>query len=138
MNSEKYIGIGTGIMILKDNKILLGKRVGNFLGTWSMPGGKLDFGEDLGACAIRELLEETGLKAKNLQFISLSDNKDSESHFITVGFLCTEFDGTPTTLEPHKITEWTWFDLNDLPSPLFIMSAKIIENYHAKTPFKNT
>jgi 8-oxo-dGTP diphosphatase len=139
MNGEKHIGIGTHILVLKDNKVLLGKRVGNFIGTWSMPGGKLDFGEDLEDCAVRELLEETGLKAKSLQFISLSDNIDmidTESHFVTIGFLCTEFEGSLTVMEPLKITDWTWFDLNILPSPLFSTSAKVLEYYQTKIPFK--
>ena len=139
MNAEQHIGIGTHILVLKDNKILLGKRVGNFVGTWSMPGGKLDFGEDLEDCAARELLEETGLQAKKLDFISLTDNIDTinmESHFINIGFLCTEFEGTLTVMEPHKITEWTWFDVDNLPSPIFSTSAKVLACYQAKIPFK--
>lgn len=54
--SDKKIGVGIGIMILRDGKILLGhrhedpKKASSLLqgqGTWTMPGGKLDFGEKL-------------------------------------------------------------------------------------------
>ena len=51
---KKYPKVGFGIMVLKDNKILLGKRNDDAEkassqlhgeGTWTMPGGKLHFQE---------------------------------------------------------------------------------------------
>ena len=41
------------------NKILLTKRVDN--GLWCLPGGRMEPGESLSECCIREVLEETGL-----------------------------------------------------------------------------
>src|SRR5436309_1031409 len=35
------------------------------LGTWALPGGHLDFGESFETCAMREILEETGLQIKD-------------------------------------------------------------------------
>ena len=32
-------------------------------------------------------------------------------------------------MEPDEITEWHWFDLDDLPSPLYFPSARILENF---------
>ncbi len=47
----------------KGREILLGQRKGaHGAGTWATPGGHLEFGESVKACATRELLEETGLK----------------------------------------------------------------------------
>jgi ADP-ribose pyrophosphatase YjhB (NUDIX family) len=45
-----------------DGKILLLHRKDN--DKWTMPGGTLDFGESLTDCAIREVLEETGLQIR--------------------------------------------------------------------------
>ena len=68
-------GIGVGIMVLKEEKILLGLRnpdkekASSELqgqGTWTMPGGKVEFMETLEAAAKRELAEETDLIAKKL------------------------------------------------------------------------
>jgi 8-oxo-dGTP diphosphatase len=66
------IGVGFGVMILNDNnEVLLGKRHGDSKkassllhgeGTWTMPGGKLHFGESFEEGAHREVLEETGIK----------------------------------------------------------------------------
>lgn len=45
-------------VIIKNNKILLQKRVDNNL--WSLPGGKMEAGEDIQHTIIREVYEETG------------------------------------------------------------------------------
>lgn len=125
-------------MILKDNKVLLGQRhpdpekADSELhgeGTWTMPGGKLDFQEGLKDAGTREVFEETGIKAKNLELISISNDTVTDSHFVTIGFLCNDFEGGAKIMEPDEITKWEWFDLDNLPSGMFPPSAKIIKNY---------
>jgi 8-oxo-dGTP diphosphatase len=137
---EKKPGAGFGVMILKEGKVLLGHRnedpekASSLLhgqGTWTMPGGKLHFQENLKEGAIREVFEETGIKVKNLKVISVSNDIVSDAHFVTIGFLAEEFEGEAKVMEPEEIIEWKWFDLNSLPSPLYFPSAKIIKNYLA-------
>lgn len=54
--------VGVGVIVLKEKKLLLGQRKGSHSqGEWAPPGGHLEFGEEVAACAKRELLEETGL-----------------------------------------------------------------------------
>ena len=125
-------------MILKDNKILLGKRHSDpkkassalhGQGTWTMPGGKLHFGETFEQVAKREVLEETGMKVNKIKVISLSNNIIPEAHFITIGFLCEDFSGQPEVKEPDEITEWKWFELDNLPKPIFFPSQQVLDNY---------
>ena len=40
-------------------------------------------------------------------------------------------------MEPDEITEWKWFSLDNLPSPMFFPSQKILDNYLSKTIYKN-
>ncbi|MEK6936875.1 MAG: NUDIX domain-containing protein [Nanoarchaeota archaeon] len=143
--SDKKVGVGVGVLILKDNKVLLGKRhpdpkkatsALHGEGTWTMPGGKLEFLETFEETAIRELEEETGMKAKSLKFISIANDKVEDAHFVTIGMLCDEFDGMPKVLEPNKITEWQWFSLDNLPKPMFFPSSRILENYLEKRIYK--
>ncbi len=140
---NKKPGVGVGIMILRDSKVLLGKRhsdpkkAGSALhgeGTWTMPGGKLDFQEELEECAFRETFEETGIKInKNtLEVISLTNNIVEDAHFVTIGFLCRDFDGEPKIMEPDEIVEWEWFFLDKLPQPIFLPSKGVLENYFKK------
>jgi len=143
---QKHPGVGFGIMILnKEGEVLLGKRhpdpekADSLLhgeGTWTMPGGKLHFGEDLIKSAKREVLEETNLKVRNLKIISITNDIVPDAHFVTIGFLCKDFKGKPKVMEPDEITEWRWFKLNRLPSPMYFPSAKIIKNYLAKKLYK--
>lgn len=137
---EKKPGAGFGVMILKGRKVLLGhrhedpKKASSLLhgeGSWTMPGGKLHFQENLKEGAIREVFEETGIKVKSLKVISVSNDIVHDAHFVTIGFLAKEFGGEEKVMEPDEIIEWKWFDLDSLPSPLYFPSEKIIENYLA-------
>ncbi|MBU3668744.1 MAG: NUDIX domain-containing protein [Candidatus Taylorbacteria bacterium] len=136
----KKVGVGFGVLVLKEGKILLGRRhtdpskADSELhgeGTWTMPGGKLEFGETFEEGAIRELKEETSLvtQVNDLEIISLANNRVPDAHFVTIGLVCTAFEGTPSVMEPDEITEWDWFSIDDLPDPLFSPSAEILENY---------
>ncbi len=142
---DKKTGVGVGILILKNGKILLGKRhddpekassLMHGEGTWTMPGGKFHFDELLHESAAREVLEETGIKIRNPKVISISNDIVTDAHFVTVGFLVTEFEGEPKTMEPDEIAEWKWFSLDNLPAKLFPPSKKVLENYKDKIIYR--
>ena len=139
---KDFTGIGTGVLILNNrNEILLGLRNSDpekadselkGEGTWTLPGGKLDFLESPIECATRETKEETDLDVKNLKLISVSDDKIPKAHFITLGFLCKEFEGEPKTMEPDEIIKWEWFEIHSVLENTFSPSKKIIKNYLSK------
>lgn len=136
------MGIGFGVMVVRDGKVLLGRRHADPAkadselhgeGTWTMPGGKLHFGESFEEGAVHEVLEETGVtvRADDLKLISVTNDTAPGAHFATLGFLCGRYEGEPRVMEPDEITEWGWFPLDSLPSPLFAPSRKILENVAA-------
>lgn len=135
---KKRVGAGVGILVLQDKQFLLGKRnddpekASSALsgeGTWTMPGGKIDFGETFLEAAKREVKEETGLIANNLKLISLTDDMTAKAHFVTIGLLCDNFSGETRIMEPEEITEWRWFPLDNPPKPMFFPCVKILKNY---------
>jgi 8-oxo-dGTP diphosphatase len=129
---QEYIKVGVGVMVMKDGKILLGKRIGNKhgAGEYALPGGKLEFGETLEECAVRETMEESGLTIANLRLLCTSDLlKYPPQHFVDVGFVADWKSGEPQTMEPDKLEGWAWYNLDELPSPLFACLDAYIESY---------
>tara|TARA_B100001057_G_C22476714_1_gene804777 strand:- start:5 stop:490 length:486 start_codon:yes stop_codon:yes gene_type:complete len=58
---------GVGIVVLnKENKVFVAKRIDNPKNFWQMPQGGVDEGEDLLSAAYRELEEETSMKKVEL------------------------------------------------------------------------
>lgn len=72
--AEKEAGIvvGVGAVIFRDDEVLLIQRgKAPFLGAWSIPGGRLQFGEALEAAVLREVREETGVEARLSGFLGV-------------------------------------------------------------------
>lgn len=135
-------GIGVGIMVMKEDKILLGLRNPNKekasselngQGTWTMPGGKVEFMETLHNAALRELEEETSLKAQKLELISISDDMTDTAHYVTIGFKATEYTGEVQTMEPETILEWKWFNIDNLPKNMYEPSRIVVNKYLSKS-----
>ncbi len=126
--------IGVGVAVIKDGKMLLGKRKGaHGAGEWSSPGGHLEFGETVEECAERELLEETGLKALSLQLGPwVNDIIDNDKHYVTLFVFVDQFEGEPQLMEPHKCEGWEWFEWHALPSPLFAPVKSMLKKINEK------
>lgn len=122
---EQKPGVGFGVVILKEGKVLLGKREND----WAIPGGKLKFGETFEEGARRKAVEETGLKLKESKVFCINNDKIENAHFVTVGLLSENFEGEPQVAESKEISEWKWFDMEDLPFPIYFPSAKVLNNY---------
>lgn len=137
---EKYIKIGIGVMILDENKILLGHRSRNKKDTggiyevdcWTLPGGKQEYYETFWECARREVKEETNLDIDNLELFSISDDIQPDRHYITIHIIAKKYSGELKIMEPTKEDEWKWFDFNNLPENLYTPSKKFIEEYISK------
>ena len=135
---NKKVGVGFGVIILKDNKILLGlrnddaKKADSELhgeGTWTMPGGKLEYGETFEEGGIREVKEETDIDVKNIEIFCVQNDMNEYAHFVTIGMIATKFNGIEKVMEPDEIVDWKWFDIDKLPKNLFFPSKKCIEKY---------
>lgn len=132
MNKEARVGIG--VIIVKNGKVLLGKRKNaHGEGSWCFPGGHLEFNESWEDCAIRETKEETDLSIKNIRFATATNDifPIEEKHYITIFMLADYASGELKIMEADKCEKWEWFDWNNLPKPLFIPIRNLL-----KTNFK--
>jgi 8-oxo-dGTP diphosphatase len=128
--------VGVAIIVVKDSKILLGKRLNSHgSGTWQFPGGHLEFGESIEDCAKRELFEETGLTIRNIRFGPYTNDifKTEQKHYITL-FVIADYDsGTVTVKEPNKSDKWGWFSWSQLPEPKFLPIQNLMkQNFNLK------
>lgn len=130
------IKIGVNVFLIKDGRILLGKRIGKTgYGTWCLPGGHLEYGESLGDAAKRELKEETGITAENVEFLHIINDVQYGDHYIHINFLAKNFEGEVKVTEPDKFSEWKWFSIDYLPENMFAGHQKFVPAYVKKRAF---
>lgn len=121
--------VGTAIIILKDDKILLMKRKGpHGQGTWSTPGGHLDFGETPEQGAAREAKEEVGLKVTDIHFRAVTNDffQSEGKHYITI-WLEGKPIGEPRIAAEREVEEIGWFAWDSLPQPLFLPLENLVK-----------
>ena len=124
-SSQNIVRVGTGVMVIRDRKVLLGKRKGSHAaGLYSFPGGHLDFGETWRGCVLRELEEECGEQMKVLVrpysalqpafFITNDIMPQYGKHYITIFMVADWVSGEPVNMEPHKCEGWEWVTFEEL------------------------
>ncbi len=123
--------VGVGVFVLNDGKFLLGKRKGaHGEGSWSLPGGHLEFNEEVEECAKREVFEEVGIKIKNIRKGPFTNDifKVENKHYITC-FVFGEYDsGDVRVMEPDRCEEWRWFSWEELPKDLFLPIRNLMDS----------
>lgn len=129
--NENKIGVGIGVMIIRDGKVLLAKRKSNLgKGEYCWPGGKMEYMESFEECAQREVREETGIEIENVRFLRLMNLKHfAPKHFVDIELLADWKSGEAKLLEPDKFESWEWYDLDKLPEPLFYPQYSSLEAY---------
>ena len=105
---------GSVICVDEHGRLLLGKRTDNHL--WGYAGGSVEIDEKVEDCAKRELFEETGLTAEDMEFFCV--NSGSEAHYIypngdevsnvEIIYICRKFRGEPRP-QPEEIEELRFF-----------------------------
>ena len=85
-------------------------------GTWTLPGGGLGSGEDIEACARREMREELGCGLDQLTLAAKFDESLYGAQHRAFVFTC-RFVGEPKA-DGREIVEIGWFARDDLPQEL--------------------
>lgn len=127
----KQAKVGVGVFVIKDGAFLMGQRLNaHGAGTWSLPGGHLEYGESFEQTAAREVYEESGLKVKNIRFGAVTNDyfDKEQKHYVTVWMLCDWHSSEPILKEPDKMIELAWRDFSMLPKPLFLPWHNLLQS----------
>jgi len=137
------VRVGVAVLVRRGDAFLIGRRKGSHgAGTWSVPGGHLELGETVEACAQRELKEECGIcvpirRVKLMPTtppLTVFPQKDGGASYITVYTLVDVRPMQEAELrEPNKCSAWVWADTL-WPEPLFEPLRAFTENVGAPRP----
>ncbi len=111
------VGVG-GVVIRRDRILLIRRRREPLKGEWSIPGGLVEVGEELGESVRRELKEETGLEVEPLDILLVFDRimragRRVRYHFVIVDYACRLKGGR---LAPGSdVLDARWVRQKDLP-----------------------
>lgn len=126
--------VGAAIIIYKHKKILLQMRKDN--GCWAIHGGGVEMGEAVEEAAKRELREETGLIANNLELFGVYSG---ENRFFTypngdvvytigIVYICENF-SSELIMETNETSTLKWFDINELPDNIHSPNKRLLGDF---------
>ena len=140
---------GVGIVVLnKDNKVFVAKRIDNKKNFWQMPQGGVDKGEDYLRAAYRELEEETSIKnvdlvkeldglvsydlPKNLLGIIWKGRyRGQEQKWFVMKFLGQDSEINIKTKNP-EFCEWKWINLENITDHVVDFKLHVYESVKKK------
>ena len=126
------------IAVTHGNKILMSKYAGREYKKYALLAGFNETGESIEETVRREVMEEVGLKVKNLRYYKSQPWSFSGS--LLAGFYC-DVDGDPSiTLDREELSVAEWFDRASLPETpnLISLTGEMIECFRqGKEPKQN-
>ena len=133
------IWIGVGIIIKnKENKILMllrnddAKKADSDMrleGTWTLPSGKVKFGETIEEAGIRKTKQECNLDVSKIKVICVQNDVNKYAQYATFGLIAEEYSGDIKLPKTDELIKYDWFAINDLPGNTCLPTKRILEKY---------
>jgi 8-oxo-dGTP diphosphatase len=126
---SKFVAVGVGVIVRKEGRLLMLRRANvHGSGTWSTPGGHLEFGETPEACGVREVEEETGLKVVNPRFYAITNDHfvEHDKHYITIWIEADYVGGEPSLTAPEESDRVEWIAREAMPKEIFLSFGKVL------------
>jgi len=120
--------------VLKDDKILLAHNK-NFAGNmYSLIAGFVEAGETLEECVQREIIEEVGIKVKNIRYFGSQPWPFPNS--LMIGFVA-EYESGEISVDGVEIEAADWYHIDNLPElPKKLSIARVIIDWYVKNTVK--
>jgi len=105
--------VATGAIVVEDGALLLVRRGhAPALGYWTVPGGRVEAGEELRAAAAREVLEETAIEVAAGAFAGWDERFDEDHHFVILDFFATPVRSGQEVRAGDDATDARWVPLD--------------------------
>ena len=122
--------VGVGVIFVRDGRVFLAKRHGaHGENTWASAGGHLEIGETFEECARREAMEELGVSVGELRFLCISNIIAYGKHYVDIEFVGDISNQEPRLMEPESFIDSGWFNLDELPNPIFHAMRYALDSY---------
>lgn len=129
---NNYPKVNIEILVVKDNKILLGLLTKKWMvegkQVYGVPGRDLLFKETIGDAIKRNIKEELNCEVKKYKVICVNANYAFGNHYIGIGVVASIYK-EPINMSPVDWEKWEWFEKNKLPQNLFPSAQYIIQSY---------
>ncbi len=104
--------LSVGAVVVHDGSLLLVRRGhGPAAGEWSVPGGRVEWGEMLAEAVVREVAEETGLECVCGELLGWVEIIQSDHHFVVLDFVATVLEhGEPVAGDDAAEVRWVPVD----------------------------
>lgn len=86
-NPIPAVGVGGLVFNHHGQVLLVARKNPPRAGQWHIPGGRLEAGESLTACCVREIWEETGIRATPGNIVAVADRQIDGFHYVIIDFL---------------------------------------------------
>lgn len=125
-----------GVLVLEGRVLLIKRTIEPFVGKWVLPGGHVEYGEKVEDALRREVLEETGLKAREIELIGVYSDPDRDPRYHTVSCAYfVEMDGGGKVSLNREADEYKFFDFNNLPEEMGFDHRKILSDVKERFSF---
>lgn len=121
------------VAVVNGERLLLTRYRGRPFKKYALVAGFNEIGESIEATVHREVMEEVGLRVKNLRFYKSQPWVFTDS--LLMGFVC-ELDGSDTiTLQEDELAEANWFAREELPKDYshISLTGEMIEQFRLGT-----
>lgn len=141
MDLRKLVGhrpllqVGASVIVVdKNNRILLQLRTDNHC--WGYAGGSVELDEVVENAAKRELYEETGLIAEELELFNIFSGPDThyiypngdEVSNVDIVYICKKYHGTLKCQE-GEVDELKFFSIDEIPNNIFAANQKALNQW---------
>lgn len=106
--------MAVGAVIVEDDALLMIRRANEpGAGRWSLPGGRVDWGETLAHAVVREVLEETGVECVIGELLGWVERITEEFHYVIFDFVAQPLSFEDPVAGDDAL-EVAWVPLNEV------------------------